>query len=113
MYINIISQIIEKKMTVFVPSNIPGNVNTLEKLACWVGLALARLNPTLSSLELTGQTPEKVAQVSFFRAADNTLRLNVRLSIPIDEQYASLTRKFWENAQDLSQASLPTNFTTN
>lgn len=100
-------------MTTYTPANLPSNINTVERLALWSGLLLSRLNPTLSVLEVANATPEKAAQISFFRAADNSLRVNIRLSIPIDGTYETQVRKFWENAQELSNTAIPTAFTSN
>lgn len=100
-------------MTAFNKDQIPTNINTLERLALWTGLALARINPTLAALEAENASPEKVAQVLFFRAADNNLRCIVRLSIVVDPTYDVQTRKFWENAQELSNVTLPAGFNAN
>lgn len=100
-------------MTTFVTTNIPSNVNTLERLAAWVGLALNRVNPTLSILESANQNPERVAQAFFYRAADNSLRLTLRITLEVDATYSTQTRKFWENALEISNTALPTQFTSN
>ena len=100
-------------MTAFAPSQLPSNINTLERLCAWTALALSRINPTLASLEVENAAPEKVAQVAFFRGADNVLRLNMRVTLPIDPSYETQSRKFWENAQELSNVTIPTGFTTN
>ena len=100
-------------MTAFATNQIPSNINTLEKLAAWCALGLHRINPTLSILEQENQAPTRVAQTVFFQAADGSLRLSVRLSIPIDPTYSTQGRKFWENAQDISNVVIPVSFTTN
>lgn len=100
-------------MTGFATSNLPTNVNTVEKLAAWTGLVLARINPTLAVLESDTNGPQKVAQVAFFQASDGSMRLTIRLSVPIDPAYASFTKKFWENATDLSNTAIPAGYTTN
>lgn len=99
-------------MTAFVAANLPSTVNSLEKLAVWVSLALSQINPSLAVIETTGEST-KVAQTALFRASDNTVRLSVRLSVPIDPNYAINTVKFWGNAQDLSNTTLPAAYTTN
>lgn len=102
----------QSTMTAFTTANIPSTVNSLEKLAAWVGLALTQINPSLAVLESANEST-KVAQTALFRASDNTVRLSIRLSIPIDPNYGVNTAKFWGNAQDLSNTALPTAYTTN
>lgn len=100
-------------MSAFATSQLPTNINTLERLGAWVGLTMANINPTLAVNEQSSTDPTKVCQVAFFRASDNSLRLTVRLSLPIDSTYAAQTKKFWENAQEISNVVIPTAFTTN
>lgn len=100
-------------MSAFATNQLPTNINTLERLGLWTGLALARINPTLAALEAENASPEKVAQVLFFRAADDNLRCIVRLSLVIDPTYSTQTRKFWENAFELSNTTLPAGFNVN
>ena len=100
-------------MTAFVTSNIPSNINTLEKLHAWSGLALSRINPTLATLEQPGVTGERVAQATIFRAADNTVKLVVRCSFGLNEDYDTATTKVWESIQVLSATTIPTAYTTN
>lgn len=100
-------------MSSFSTSNIPSNINSVEKLAAWVGLLLNTMNPTLSVLEQEGQSAQRVAQASFFRATDGSLRLSLRLSLPVSSSYATSTAKFWEDIQELSATAIPSAFTTN
>ena len=92
-----------------VSTDIPSNINTLEKLAVWVGLALERCNPTLKILEAPETEPQRVAQAVLIRADDATHRTIIRASIPISSDYASnSTVKFWQNAVEISNVALPT-----
>ena len=100
-------------MTTFSTANVPTNINTVEKLAAWVGLLLNTMNPTLGVIETDGQTAQKVSQVSFFRAADGSLRLTIRLSLPVREAYATSTTKFWEDVQEISNTAIPSGYTSN
>lgn len=93
-------------------SDIPNNINTLERLICWAGLALRRVNPVASVLETPGAYAEPVAQTVLLKADDNTIRLVVRVSVPIDPAYAESTLKFWMHAQELSNTVLPAAFKT-
>lgn len=100
-------------MTTFLSSNVPSNVNTVERLHLWSGLILIRNNPTLAILEQADASPQKATQGYFFRAGDNTLRYTLRITLGIDETYSTQTRKFWENALELTNTAIPTGFTSN
>ncbi len=42
-----------------ISTDIPTNINTLEKLAAWVGLALERCNPSAKILESPTRNPKE------------------------------------------------------
>ncbi|WP_009632448.1 hypothetical protein [Synechocystis sp. PCC 7509] len=97
-----------------IATDIPTNINTLEKLAVWVGLALERCNPTLKILESPETEPQRVAQAVLIRADDATHRTILRISVPISADYASnSTVKFWQNATEISNVALPTAYKAN
>lgn len=101
-------------MTVInIATDIPSNINTLEKLAAWVGLALSRCNPTAKVLEYPNTEPERLAYTVLLKADDNSHRLVTRLSIPIADNYPENTAKFWTNATEMSGTVLPAAFKTN
>lgn len=92
-------------------TDIPSSINTLERLAAWSILALARANPTLKILETSASEPERAAQAALIRAEDDTLRLIARASLPIDPAYSeNNTVKFWMHTQEISNTSLPVAF---
>ena len=64
-------------------TDIPTNINTLEKLAAWVGLALERCNPSTKLLESPNTDPQRVAEAVLIRAEDATHRMVIRVSIPV------------------------------
>ncbi len=97
-----------------IATDIPTNINTLEKLAAWVGLALERCNPTLKILEAPETEPQRVAQAVLIRADDATRRMIIRVALPIADDYGSnSTVKFWQNAQEFSNVALPTAYKAN
>lgn len=96
-----------------ITTDIPTNINTLEKLAAWVGLALARCNPSLKILEYPNAEPARAAEAVLIKADDNSNRLVVRLSLPIADNYSESTQKFWFNTLDFSNVALPAAFKTN
>jgi hypothetical protein len=57
-----------------ITTDIPSQINTLEKLYVWAGLALANINPSLTAIEGVGYT-ERCAQAGiYYVAADNKYR---------------------------------------
>lgn len=100
-------------MTSFANTDIPSNINTLEKLAAWVGLALARCNPTLKILEDPDVRPQRAAEVVLIKADDNSFRMIVRLSLPVADDYATNKLAQWENTREFSNTALPTAFKSN
>ncbi len=97
-----------------IATDIPTNINTLEKLAVWAGLALERYNPTLKILEAPETEPQRAAQAVLIRADDASYRTIIRVSIPVSSDYASNSAvKFWQNAAELSNVALPTAYKAN
>jgi len=96
-----------------IATDIPTNINTLEHLAAWVGLALTRCNPSLKYLENPNVDPQRSAEAVLIKADDNTYRLVIRLAIPIADNYSEQVQKFWFNANELSATALPATFKTN
>lgn len=94
-------------------TDIPTNINTLEKLAAWVGLALARCNPSQRILEIPNSDAPRAAEATLIKADDGSYRLVVRLSIPIFDNYSEQTQKFWFNADEISNTALPAAFKSN
>lgn len=96
-----------------ITTQIPSQINTLEKLHLWSGLTLANINPALTAIEGVGYT-ERCAQAGiFYVAADNKYRALIRASIQISPDYLAGGQKLWQYALDLSNTAVPTIFTTN
>jgi hypothetical protein len=94
-------------------TQIPSQIDTLEKLMAWTGLCLANINPTLEAIEGQGYS-ERVAQANpFFIRADNRTRLIIRASLPLDPNYLAGGSKFWTYAQILSNTPIPQTFSQN
>ncbi len=94
-------------------TQVPSNIALLEQHLAWSALALDFINPTIAVLE-TPERAEKCAQTSIFQAADNTYRLLVRATLPLDPTYVNdRSKKLWLFVQELNNVSLPTGFTTN
>lgn len=96
-----------------IATDIPSQINTLEKLFVWAGLALANINPSASAVEGVGYT-ERVSQAGvFYVAADNKYRALVRGSIQMSPDYLAGGAKMWTYAQEISNTTLPATFKAN
>ncbi|MBA3920327.1 MAG: glucose-6-phosphate dehydrogenase [Nostocaceae cyanobacterium] len=96
-----------------IATQIPSNINTLEKLAVWCGLALANINPNLTAIEGVGYT-ERVSQAGiFYVQADNKHRALIRHSIEMSADYLAGGQKTWTFAQEHSNTQVPAIFTSN
>ena len=99
--------------TLAIGTQIPSQIDTLEKLVAWGGLCLANVNPTLTAIEGQGYQ-ERVAQANiYYIAADNRSRLIVRASLPIDPAHLADGAKMWTYAQVISTTAIPAIFSSN
>lgn len=89
-------------------TDIPSSINTLERLAMWTIMALRRVNPTLSVIEIADVPSEKVVQTALVQADDNTIRFIGRVSLEIPADYADdNTQKLWIKPKEFSNTALP------
>lgn len=96
-----------------ISSQVPSQIDLLERHLAWSALALDFLNPTLAVLE-TPERAEKCVQTSLFQAADNTYRLLVRATLEVDPTYVNdRTKKLWMFVKELNNVAIPTGFTSN
>lgn len=100
-------------MTTITSSNIPTSASSsLETLASWVLLALARCNPDLDVLEEEGATTRAI-QVGLIIDDTGVPRLVGRISLPLSADYAeNSATKLWAKTQQISSVTLPTAFTS-
>ena len=96
-----------------ITADIPSNINTLEKLAAWVGLALARVNPTAKVLETPGTDPVRVCECITIKDDAGVYRLVVRVTLPLSDSYAEATSKFWESCTEVGTVAIPAAFKSN
>ncbi|MDJ0635357.1 MAG: hypothetical protein QNJ34_19350 [Xenococcaceae cyanobacterium MO_188.B29] len=97
-----------------ITTDIPSNINTLERLAAWSIMALRRTNPTQKVLEVADTTPVNVAQAALIQAEDGSVRFFGRVSISVESDYAEdNVNKLWMKAEELSNTTLPEAFKTN
>lgn len=94
-------------------TQVPSQIDLLERHLAWSALALDFLNPSIAVLE-TPDRAEKCAQTSIFQAADNTYRLLVRATLELDPAYVNdRSKKLWMFVKELNNVALPAGFTTN
>jgi len=96
-----------------ITTDIPSQINTLEKLFVWAGLALANINPQLTAIEGVGYTERCCQAGIFYIAADNKYRALIRSSVQVSPDHMNAGGKLWIHAMELSSTALPTNFKTN
>lgn len=95
-------------MTTLTKAQIPNQINTVERLMAWCGLALGFINPTKAIVEAAGENPEKIIQTFILRADDGSERLIIRAALPLDPNWRSQsTQAFWLNVQDIENVNLP------
>lgn len=94
-------------------TDIPSNIDTLERLVVWAVYSLAFVNPTVGVLEAPDRA-EKVAQAAIFQAADDTYRVLLRACLPISADFMSdRTIKAWMHTLQVSNVALPAAFKAN
>lgn len=95
-------------------SDIPDTINTVEKLEVWCATILQHLCPELTVVEATGGADRAVLSQPWFIPATNppTWRVISRTSIQLSPNWQR-GGKFWSHAQELSTASIPSEFKTN
>ncbi len=99
-------------MTALTKTQIPNQINTVERLMAWCGLTLGFINPTKAVVEAAGENAERVVQSFVLRADDGTERLIIRASLPLDPNWrANSSDAFWLLVQDLENVDLPSAYT--
>jgi len=94
-------------------TQIPSQIDTLEKLAAWVSLTLANINSAQTAIEGQGYT-ERVSQANiYYIQADAKYRIITRQSIVMSANYLAGGTKLWQHAQELSTTAIPTLFSSN
>lgn len=88
-------------------TDMPAAINTLERYLAHALLTLNNLYGNLTYQELPGALLEKVSDLNIVTAADGTIRLIGRVSIPLDPTYVTGTGKLWTFAQEFGEATIP------
>lgn len=94
-------------MTTISFADVPSDINSIERMLVWSGLALATTNPKVAILEAVDRY-EAAAQALYFQAADQSQRVLIRACLPVDPAFAyDRTKKLWMHTQDLGVVQLP------
>jgi hypothetical protein len=94
-------------MSALTKTQVMNTINTAERLAAYVLLLLARVNPTLEYVESENNTV-KVVDVGLAAASDGSIRLIGRVSIPLAADYATNTSvPLYMHAQEISNVAVP------
>lgn len=97
-----------------VHTQIPSDIDTVEKLFLWTVLLLDNQASSVDIKEDDGIIPVPAVQAQIVRVADDSKRFIGRVSIKLKEEYATNnTVKLWQHADALVNTSIPSNFTTN
>jgi hypothetical protein len=94
-------------MSAIILNQIPTQINTVERLAAYSNLLLARLNPTRAVLEILGEPEVRAAFAGIGQDSNGNQRLICRCSLQIDPNYSSSTSPLWLLAQELSNVAIP------
>lgn len=97
-------------MTAITKAQIPNDCNSVEKLAAWALITLARLNPTLKILELDNESPIVASSVSILKASGGENRLLARFSLELNADYEVSPEPIWELVKDLSNTAIPAGY---
>ncbi|AKG21277.1 hypothetical protein [Calothrix sp. 336/3] len=93
-------------------TDLPSNIDSLEKLAFWVGSALAQINLTTTAIEAPGYTQRVAQHGVFYVEADNKYRALIRMSIPMNVEHLIGANNPWTYAMPISETAIPASFKT-
>ena len=98
-------------MTAFTTADIPPTIDSLEKLAVWVGLALNNINPDLTAIEAPNISELVATAHPYAVTASGTFewRMITRQSIKLNSAWQR-SGKIWTHALPISTVALPTDF---
>jgi hypothetical protein len=99
-------------MVAFATSDLPTSINTVEKLAVWVGNVLNNVALQTTVQEVSGiSQPVAVSQIFTYNDAGTLKwRYVARISVEISPNHQSGAAKIWTHAQNLSATAIPTDF---
>ena len=101
-------------MTTLALSQIPSNINTVEKLHAWSGFVLRHVNENVAMIETSGLTPEDRHQAPMIEPPGFGTHYVFRSNIEFDPTHVmDKTKKLWEFARETTAGTIPPGFTSN
>lgn len=100
-------------MTALTSAQIPATASTsLERIALWAFLALSRINGNLKVAEDGTEYVQAIQVTAYINTLGEPV-ITVRGTFRLDPTYSSdLTTKLWAKALELSNATMPSSFTS-
>lgn len=100
-------------MTTLNLNQIPSQINSLERLAVWVGTLLSKINP-VQRIPVDNASNPRCAQYSIFKDQDGQEHIYIELVIKLDPTWTSDTAtKAWMKAMDISETAILASYTSN
>lgn len=99
--------------TINIGTSIPSAINTLEKLLAWAGFAFHFYNKGLQRQLPSDTAPGSIAEAVIVTDVNNQPCLVIRCTIPLSDSYMSNANKLWEDALEVSNVPIGTQFTNN
>jgi hypothetical protein len=96
-----------------IATDIPTNINSVEKLSVWCGNVLHTLYPEVSVAEGDNYTQRAAQSNPYYIASANLHRNVARQSIELDPNFAIGASKPWSYAKDLGTKTLTADMKAN
>lgn len=89
-----------------IATQIPTNINSIERLAAWIMLTNKAVYPDVTFNEFANTT-DSVIQTGIAECGDKTTRLIMRAAFVLDTVYITATDPLWMAVKEISQAQIP------
>lgn len=97
-----------------VGSQVPSNINVLERIALWALLILHTLNSAKTFQLADNQPLQPVIQLSHYNDAAGNRRISFVVHFQVDPGYDSdKSKKLWEWVIEFATAVIPSGYTSN
>ncbi|MFM2429814.1 MAG: hypothetical protein RLZZ511_1027 [Cyanobacteriota bacterium] len=95
-------------------TDLPTNIDTLEKLAMWLIATFRATYGTRSVVEVEGLLPERQTQMSFIESPSGETYCVMRIAVKLDPLFvADKSKKQWEFAQEGVTSAIPAPYKVN
>jgi len=99
-------------MTAFQRTDVPVEIDSVEKLYVWVSSLMQTLYPNSTAIEGVGEAVRTCSAAPFYITASDppTWRFLIRGSIPLANAWQGGENQLWNYAQDIGDKAIPANF---